>query len=50
MVFVLGLFTGARAVFIQLVLKLAIPLLALAAVLVRSLWVRILSGVTQERL
>jgi hypothetical protein len=41
LVFVLGLFTGARAVFIQLVLKLGIPLLALAAVLVRSLWVRI---------
>jgi hypothetical protein len=40
-VFVAGLFTRARAVFIQLVLKLGIPLLVLAAVLVRSLWVRI---------
>ncbi len=39
--FILGLFTSATAVFIQLVLKLGIPLLALAAVLVRSLWVRI---------
>ena len=39
--FILGLFTGATAVFIQLVLKLGIPLFALAAVLVRSLWVRI---------
>jgi hypothetical protein len=39
--FVVGLFTSARAVFIQLVLKLAIPLLALAAVIIRSLWVRI---------
>ena len=32
-VFVLGLFTSATAVFIQLVLKLGIPLFALAAVL-----------------
>ena len=39
--FILGLFTSATAVFIQLVLKLGIPLFALAAVLVRSLWVRI---------
>src|SRR5438128_12200258 len=31
--FVIGLFTGPRAVFIQLVLKLGIPLLAVAAVL-----------------
>jgi hypothetical protein len=39
--FVIGLFTSARAVFIQLVLKLAIPLLVLATVIVRSLWIGI---------
>ena len=38
---VLGLFTGGRVLFIQALLKLAVPLLALAAVIVRSLWVRI---------
>jgi hypothetical protein len=39
--FVLGLFTAGRVLFIQALLKLAVPLLALAAVIVRSLWVRI---------
>ena len=39
--FVLGLFTGGRVLFIQALLKLAVPLLALAAVIIRSLWVRI---------
>jgi Zn-dependent protease with chaperone function len=39
--FVLGLFTGGRILFIQALLKFAIPLLALAALIVRSLWVRI---------
>jgi hypothetical protein len=39
--FVLGLFTAGRVLFIQALLKLAVPLLALVAVIVRSLWVRI---------
>jgi hypothetical protein len=32
---------GGRVLFIQALLKLAVPLLALAAAIVRSLWVRI---------